>query len=512
MAAPSAFGSERIFLPAACAALYALLPLEREFSDSHSLTYGLLARADPYYNIAYLPLGQLLYALLMPLGASAAQTLTFLSAIGMATTVAGTQAWLARLGIPRGPALWACAAVGLAPAALFFGGVVEVHAPQAAFAAWGLYLAERARNLPRRRALMVIVAAGALALVGHLSHLLLLPGLWWLARGPSGAPGVLGVRGLPLDARWLGAGAVGVGLLLALAWFMQTPAGEPLWVPGLVWVGMLGNFAGQWLATLRQHGLFGPGDVGFYMWQEWARPAGLLAAAPAAALTAWAVGRFESVPPAARLVAGRAALASVPAILILPQTGVLERGGYYISYLPVMALLTATAVLAFAPRRDPNVLRSPRANGLVLLALAAQFSLALRDRHNFRAHEPPPFEWLDFVQQHVGPEDTLFVDSLAKYFQAASHGRLPGVMDLRRGLDLVPARNRRRGMGNTLASALSRHLEHGNLFFDAALLDGPPRRVWQTELKLLLADKRLSTERLEGSDPRYALIRVQVNP
>lgn len=497
-------------LALAFAALYAAWPVGREFSDALFLENRVAAGGRPYYNAAYLPLAAAWWRLLAPTGIELTRALELFSALPMGALVGCTALWLGTLGASRASAAFWAALVGLSAVALFFSGIVEVHALQGLFALGALASAERASRVRTRFALPLLCFGAALAVAGHISHLLLLPGLWLLAR--RRAPGL----GVPLGPRELAFAALLGAALGAGAWFLNTEAGRAHWHGSLQWLGTFGFFAGILWGGLMEHGPARPSDVGLYWRDEWLVPVGLLALGPLLALVRLMGGARGSAVPAPSgaggdlgAVAGRAALASLPAFLILPQTGVLERGGYTVSYLALLALLGA-----YGTQRGPA---AAHARGPLLLAaavlLAAQALLAAFDRRAFLAHEPPTAEWVAFAREHAGPEDSLYTASLAKFFHADAAGGIGTLGYWRLTLDILPGPARRKWQLDQLTEALTRHMGGGRLWLDAALFDVPPRRRWQRDLREILFETPefpLVVERVQGDDPRFALLWVRI--
>jgi hypothetical protein len=168
------------------AVLAASLPLGQYWSDSQFLVTN-AASWKPYYNALYLPLGHGLWRLLAPFEVPLPQALTWLSALALGALAFLVALWPGR----KAGALWlgpaAAALVVSSPAAWFHGTVIEVHLVGGLGAGVGWWLALKAHNAPRPRANLLLCLALLVTVASHLSQVLWLPGLVYLALGRSSA-------------------------------------------------------------------------------------------------------------------------------------------------------------------------------------------------------------------------------------------------------------------------------------------------------------------------------------
>ena len=458
------------------------LPLGREWSDSYFLIRDVTNGASPYYNVAYLPLG---IALDRVLGVAPARSLEWLSALALGLTLALTHGMLRRTGVDRWTTLALVAAVGLAPGVAFHATVVEVHGVALAGATGALALALAARGAPRARANGLLAASLAVLLLTHLSHVFLVPGIAWLAfaRGRSTGAG-LGRAG------WIATGAAIVAITGAGVWLAS--AGPETWVayPWLRPLGTLADFTRGLGAARASAGWFTPVEQLAYLWRELVWPLGLLTLAPLALFLRWRALEATERGLALDLLP----LVAVPA-LVLSQTGVHERGGYFLSGAVVAALW-----LGLAASRTP---RAATVLAWTLPLLVVQGWLGVHDRAALLRDTDDPRTFAAAVAPRLQPDDRVLVDSLAKWFRVSS-GHRDRVWDLRREVETTPARAR----SGVLVRAVSRRLREvgqGCLWVDRGLLAAPPHGPWQAELARLVADERL--ERLE-SDASWIRVRL----
>ena len=503
--------------------LYLALPMGRFFSDSHYLLGRVANGAPPYYNVAYLPLGQLADLVLGGwLGTERA--LEVLSALGVATGVGLTVAIARRLGCGVPGQLTAGALLALAPGALFFAGVIEVHALQLPGAGAAVLLALVAADRRPGQAWALIALAGGVALASHISHALLLPGLLVLAWGreadavEAGPGGMLERPGR--DRRGLALGPAGVPWLLGLA---ILASGAAVWLavtdfdtwsvhPGLQWLGTLQVFGERFLSSLGERGPFEPREVLAYLHLELVVPLALLLVGLVAGPILVAL-REEPTEhgPARRRFALRALVACVPAFLVLPQGGVLEHGGYFLTLGPLLAVLVGLAVdrsIAGGAGRGGAPLVQVAALGLVL----AQALLALEVRSAFR-ERPDARAWSAAAAAVIEPGDSALVSTLARNFALAADESEVHVRDLARDMDMEPDRGRAELLQQVLAGRLSDARFPGDLWFDGELLPSWPESpgeeasAWRSKLHELLATSPAPVE-VVGEEP-FRLIVVR---
>lgn len=457
------------------------LPVERSFSDTFYLVGRVEAGAPPYYNVAYVPLGRLFKGLFGGwLGTEGA--LLLLSAVAVGAAVAVTVKLTLELGAGRLGSIVAGLLLGCAPGVLFFGGVIEVHSVQLLGASLAIYLAWRARLSRPGMAWFLLATAGLIAMLAHLSNLLLLPGLLAFAWKPStGAPSGCRFtrRGLPVFG--LVGAVVGIGAALLATSDFETWSVHP----ALQWLGTLLVFGEIFLGGLAQRGFFSASEAAGYLGSELVLPFGLLCFGLGAGL----VLAFSRGPMLAsshkRSFARRSLLACLPALLVLPQGGVLERGGYFMSYAPLLAVLAGLGgalLLSQAPQpaldskpagsgRGQRV-RLFRASAFVAVLVVAQFSLALNERQGFRAKVPEASIWARAVSQLVQPGDSVLVGSLSRTFALATAAPKSHVRDLDRDLALVPDAVRILKLESVLSGRLADLRYPGDLWIDASLLPG----------------------------------------
>jgi hypothetical protein len=247
----------------------------------------------------------------------------------------------------------------------------------------------------------------------------------------------------------------------------------------LQWLGTFFEFARGLIQARLDSGFFSAAEVLDYLVREALRPLGLLALAP----LAWVV-RVRAIPtPERALARDLVPLVLLPAA-ILSQTGVHERGGYFLFLAPVCALLLAQATCGL------------RRSGWFAVAaplLVAQAWLGVEDRAQFLRDTDDPRAFARDVDGIVRAGDRVLVDSLAKWFALSTARRDVAVWDLRRELETTPARLR----AERAFVAIGQRLigpQASSLLFDRALLEGPPRAEWQAALRALLQDPRLVVE------------------
>lgn len=469
-------------------------PVERFFSDSGYLLKRVEAGAPPYYNIAFVPLGRL-FAALFGGWLGTERALLVLTAAAVGGAVAATTFVTGRIlgtvsesesRVSLVAQLTTGLLLALAPATLFFGAVLEVHAVQLLGASLAIALAWSARTARPGRAWSLLALAMLLAMVTHLSHLLLLPGLGLLAWGSRARGCRFGRRGLPLLGILLAIALVG-GLALATADFASWSAH-----PALQWLGTLIVFGRTFFGGVLERGFFTASEAASYLQVEALAPLGLLALGLPIGLFL-ALGRKQSE---ARCFARRALFACLPALLILPQGGVLERGGYFLSYAPLLAVLCGLGVARALRGRERHLLRVAV---LLSLLLFVQGALGFEARRSFRAQAPDARLWARAAAAELAPGDSALVSSLARTFALADAAPGSHVRDLARDLALVPRAGRTKTLQRVLAERLGDARYPGDLWIDAELLpgldgagfQGAPREwpeAWQARLFELLTE------------------------
>ncbi len=444
-------------------ALYGATRQEQTFSDGVHLASMVSGGPAPYYNAAYVPLGWLLHrAFAASVGWSVPDALGWLSALAGAAAVAVLAVTLHRLvrrvDAQRATPLalaWA-ALVALTPGTWFFATTVEVHSVQLLGAALATHLALAARDAQARRATALLAAACAAAMLTHLVHALLLPGLVVLARA--------GVGREPL--RWRAAAArIGVvALVLALLGalvFLQARATDAQRATHANPAGVLVVFGRMLADGLRTRGLFGPSEVGAFLAAELLRPAGALALGLVALLFARRAG----------LRAG-GLVAALPFLVVLPQGGIREDGAYYLSLYPLLALALADGTARWTGRRGA---------GLARVALALVVALALAQGafgwRRLRAYDtgPGPLEWTRAIEQTTEADAYVITGSLPRMHALSSFGGSRLAVDARRELDLVPRRLWDAQIEKLLQGAGTALRAGRAVYVDADLLEGDAR-------------------------------------
>jgi len=426
--------------------LYLLLPMERLFSDGQFLIELVKRGPAPYYNVAYVPLGYALHALFSPLaGASIESTLTAFSALLMAAGTWGTVRLGARLGLSTPAVVFAGLLVACSPGALFFGGVVEVHPMQFAGAVWAFSIAWSAGEKQGAAAWRFLALAFAVAFLAHLSHALLLPGLWLVARR-SGTPSGCRIarRGWPWIAAAIVLGVCGIAYLSTFEFSGLSRRGD------LVWISALWVFAKNFVDASLERGFYSFIEMGEYLTDELVLQAGVLLLGLLVGAYAWtrhfARRKFDDK---AGEFAARAFPAILPAVFVFAQGGIFEHGAYFLSYYPVLALALAWSF---------DRLRGARAAwlGFAGVLVAAQLTLGLIERTAYQDGRIDARAWLASIDSQLGMGDSIVTSTLAREY-ALEVGRPDlAVVDLKRRMDSVPARGRSALLTEEMGIAMAR--------------------------------------------------------
>jgi hypothetical protein len=494
-------------------ALYAALPMGRMFSDGAFLIDLVTAGPAPYYNVAYVPVGYALHAALEPLfGWSVETALTLLSAVLMAAGVVGTLRLGGKLGIGPGPLFVAGLLLVFSPGALFFGGVVEVHPMQFAGAVWALGIAWDAGARHGAAAWRLLALACLVAFLAHLSHALMLPGLWLLARR-GGAPGGeptgcrLGRRGLP----WIAIGVV----VSATLWIYCSSRDFASWSrrSHLVWISALWVFARNLVLNSYDRGLYSVREMGEYLSDEFILQAVLLVAGLVVGAFAWLrhfiSRRFDT--PAGEFTA-RAFPMILPALLIFAQGGIFEHGAYYLTYYPVLALALAWALDSARPLRARAW---PAWLVLAVVVSIPQLGLALHGRSEFRDSRLDAREWLAAIDSELAAGDSVVTTSLAREYEIEVRRPDLAVADFNRRLTSMPMWGHSDLLARELAIAMAplagpRGAGH-SLWIDREIFErrhSGPTEAWREELRKWLEHPAVRVE--EVHFPGAELLRVQL--
>jgi hypothetical protein len=259
------------WIAAAGALVFLSWPQRRLFGDGVLLEGMIGSSPAPYYHVAYVPLGWLVFHGLSPLFRwTALDALEALSGLAGGLALALLARLLARRGLTGWGGRCALALVAASPGMLFFATLGEVHTVQMLGAVLGMSLADAARAAPARRAGWLAAAAVVAPVMFHLSGVALAPCLLALAWGRAPGRGI-SWRALPGLVLAI---ALACGVLAVGAWTLAR-ALDPLRAlsnPGrLLWV-----FASELAARLAGRGPFSPAEVWDYLRAEFWTPAGLL--------------------------------------------------------------------------------------------------------------------------------------------------------------------------------------------------------------------------------------------
>lgn len=313
------------------------------YGDGPSLARIAANGPSLYRNILYLPVAWIFCEAGSILGLASWQSLCALSALAGAAGVALVMTSLAREGLSRAQLLAVGASVATTPTVVFFSTTVEVHTVQLAAAACAFLLARHARSRSRPAASLIVSGAAMLAVAGHATSVLVVPALACTAvsidprRGLSRRGAMALAGGLPLAC-------------LGLVHVVATDPGARSLGPGELADGLQG--------ILFERGLFAADEVMEFLVMEVGIPLGVLALVPLGVFLLPRGGRGPM------LIAGLALLLYV---IILPQTGLREAGGYLTATIPPLAI--ALGVLLDVLQRRSSYL-------LVALALLGNMVLA----------------------------------------------------------------------------------------------------------------------------------------
>lgn len=554
------------------ALLAACLPLGQYWSDSQFLVAN-AASWKPYYNALYLPLGHGLWRLLAPFEVPLPQALTWLSALALGALAFLVALWPGRKagGLWLGPA--AAALVVSSPAAWFHGTVIEVHLVGGLGAGVGWWLALKAHNAPRPRANLLLCLALLVTVAAHLSQVLWLPGLVYLALGrssTSAAKTATPTTGNALNAAQATSQAkspVGTSIESQVPSKGTSSATPAVASPAISPVASQGTsqVAAQAAPAAGSQALELPRGAGLSRRGVWLVALVLLALTVAGVLmvqagtAAWAL-RAEVVwlgtlfefgrlwldgletrgfyPPQealgylmaewfgpqclllsalpltllawGRLDTNQRRLARATLLACVLPTLVLSQGGIYERGGYFAALLLPLGWLAAAS--SAALLKFWAAPLLLVMALTQGF-LAEQARREFRQHWEDPRAWAAAVAPALQPGDQVLVASLSQDFALRAAAPGVSVWDLGRQLDMLPSRARPQALRSALASRLTSGT--GRVFIDRTLLN--PEASGAPRAKLLsdqLADPRLQQPppALEGSSERLLELRLKAAP
>ena len=349
---------------------YWLLRQDATWSDGRDLIVGLERGQWSYHHILYFPTAHLLHGL-FGWALDVEGTLQLLSA-GSAALSVGLFYRVAREYLPRGPALASSTLFATAPSVVFYATTVEVHALQLPFAVGAVLWAVRRRTSEGFRENAWLPVALLCGLVG--THV---TGLAWslscayvLFRG-SGR--------WAMPRRWLAAGLVLLGFLVSWL-FLQ---------------GTSDIASGHVLLGLRK--TLTPWQPGL-LWREVLEPAGLLYGCAIVALIA-----FPVIVRAARsTIRASILLLLAPVVPFAMTVGIFERGAYFISLVPVVAVL-ALQWMRFV-RTGPAVV-------VALVLGVVQGGWALRNVDDW-VHHYPGNEWIEALLEETGERGIVLTSHL----------------------------------------------------------------------------------------------------
>ncbi len=469
------------FLPlivcVAAFALFAATIQSTPFSDGVYLSAKVAAGPKPYYNALYIPAGWAFHRAFEPLfGWSAFTALGWFSALCGAGAAGLLARGLQRLGsTPLSVVSWSAFFI-VTPGVWFFSTCVEVHGIQLLGATAATLLAWRARSCRRGRALALLYAACALALLSHLTTVLLLPGLALLARGRGDSvdedvePKGLGLRGLPWRAVLAAHGALFV-LALGVFWIYS---GNEEGLSRSNPLQALGVFGRKYIDKIQGGRFYGPAEIANFLDAELLQPAGLLVICPLIALSAR--GRAALHWPAL--------LALLPYVVVLPEGGIREGGAYFLSFYPLFVLAAADSWNELVTRPSWRKF-GPAA--LVSFVLLQALSGAMR--WSRAENELDAREWVTLVEPHTPPGSLVFTRSLAR-FHALKYGELSRTrtrqVDLNREFEMVPRSGWEKEALHNLGVART-FLQNGSrVFLDADFLDAEERPASHERFEELL--------------------------
>ena len=496
--------------------LFVALPMDRIFSDGLFLIRLVEAGPTPYYNVAYVPLGYALHGVFEPVfGWSVDTALTVFSAILMSVGVWGTVDLGLKLGLGKAPLALSALLLLCSPGALFFGTTVEVHAMQFAGAAWAVNLAWSARERLGFAAWRMLALAFAVAFLAHLSHAIILPGLWLLARrskpiDPTHSAVSHGCQISKRGVPWLIGALVVVGCISGyLSTLEFSEWGHQRY---LVWISALWTFAKNFVDAAFERGLFALFEMGEYLNDELLTQAALLLAGLLIGAFAWArlLARktFESEPGE---FAARAFPMILPALFIFPQGGVWEHGAYFLTYYPAFTL-----GIAWALDRGLMSKMQPFAwAGLALVLVIPQLWLALGNRSDYQSERVDARAWMASISEQVGLGDSVITSTLAR-MNALEYERPDLVRaDFKRRMDSIPARGRSALLIDEVGQAIGPLLGPAgagkSMWLDMDLFErrwGSASEDWREELRGLLQRPGIQVE--EFPTPGAELLRIRL--
>lgn len=432
------------------------------FSDSLLLAEQAAASPRPYYNVAYLPTAWSACQLGEAWGVSAEWSMILLSRVCSLLSLSLTYMLLRRWGISRAPSALAVSLAWSAPAALFFGAVVEVHGLATLGASSALLVASARWGNPAIRMLL----GCAIGLFFHQSHLLLFPAIIAIALGASTNHDPLGRRALVGLAVAL-LGCLGAGIVVSSLDLEQWAQ-----VPFLGALGMVGVHIRGFAEAIVVRGTFSLAETAGYIWSEW-----VIALGPASFFIGLAGLVSLRIPLAKRWLPHFLLLSIAAAIVALSQGGIWERGGYALSYLPLLAIGIGCTLQKF---------QGLWVSLALALFVAAQLSLGhaglLRYIKNTAAYSNQAAEMV----AHAAPGDCILVGSLN--MQMAINLKRSGVIayNLRRAFQSTPSRLHEKHIASILSERRRNLPPGGTLWVSINVLDAMSHPGWAQDLQGLL--------------------------
>lgn len=491
----------RALIPALAAvavalAAYAPTSPPGAFSDAVWIVHGIGQQEAPsHYHVAFFPLARIFRAVGGALfGWSDELSLVWFSRT-CGALAAGVVAWsLGRRGRPGVLAAAGGLLVALSPGPWLFANVAEVHALQLLGAALGLESARLARGATGWRAWALLLVGSAAVVGSHLTGVVLLPTLVWIARGPCDWRGRAGAgrEGIGRAAR-AAAGLSTLALLLVLALRHLDGLRDALFdsVPGQV----LSEVARMWIEQVAAGQFFPPGEVARFLRDEWILPAGLLTPLAVLALT------DRSTRPAALV----ASLTTVPYVLLFPQLGVREAGAYFLPLLPLYAF----AGIHWLERRT----RPLGAWGLLVIAalLIGQTALAMTHTRSLRAISNDIPAWVVAIEARCPADSRIVVSKLPEWHALSLSEVGYQSFDLWRDCELVPPAFRDGVLDHRLGQ-LTQDLATGRpIYIVPELVDGPDPRGVTTQFRARLEALPITLSAQRGADGETLVYRLEID-
>ena len=426
--------------------VFALIPDLPPFSDGIFLAERVRSGWTPYYNAFYLPLGWLFHRV----GEQGfdwnpdQSLLWFARASCAASAVVGWRVGR-RFGLGPQESFAGALLLTLTPSVLFFANVVEVHSLQLLGALVATELALIAREKPPLVAVALVLVGALLGVLTHLTSVLFVPVLVWLAVGSD-------ARGFPLarfvTRRTVVPSFLGLGALAAAAWQLGSRVEDSTWLAPVRWLYVFGDMLRDRFAS---GDFFGPAESARYLWLEFVLPSGLLVALLLVALLVRATRREALV-----LV-----LLALPFLAIFSQGGIWEGGAYFLALWPLVIVMGLDAGCQLSSDRRV------RAGVLVALlivqgTLGWRYVASKRDGLDARA-------FARAVATHCPAGSLVATNSLPAWHSLAFSEASVEAFDLGRDLQMAP-RSRWETICRDRLGQIGRHARSARTFLAAGLL------------------------------------------